>query len=110
MPLDNCPFGYFLDKTTRPYLQVKIGNPHSDSCCIATHGLIDTGADECAVPAIFADILGHDLQKGVTKTIGTGNGLTTVYIHTTTFEIYHPCNKTTYSYHPQNPNCLYAKS
>ena len=65
----------------RPFLPVTIINS-------ATHehiniwGLIDTGADECALPAEFASKLGHNLQKGSSRTIGTGNGETVAYSHT----------------------------
>jgi hypothetical protein len=44
--------------------------------------LIDTGADECALPASYAAILGHDLAAGKSKEIRTGNGITTAYSHT----------------------------
>jgi predicted aspartyl protease len=53
-------------------------------------GLIDTGADECAIPASYAPILGHNLQAGQTKYIETGNGETAAYSHVTEFEIHHP--------------------
>jgi len=50
-------------------------------------GLIDTGADECALPARYATILGHNLEAGHTKEINTGNGVTTAYSHTVKIEI-----------------------
>jgi len=34
--------------------------------------------------------LGHNLQAGTTKIIGTGNGETIAFAHTTKFEIYYP--------------------
>jgi len=34
---------------------------------IKVYGLIDTGADECAFPASFATLLGHNLQAGQVK-------------------------------------------
>lgn len=49
--------------------------------------LIDTGADECALPASFAAMLGHNLQAGNAKKISTGNGITTAYGHTTRIRI-----------------------
>ena len=49
--------------------------------------LIDTGADECAIPASYAPLLGHDLMAGKAKQVNTGNGLTTAYSHTTTIEV-----------------------
>jgi predicted aspartyl protease len=51
------------------------------------YGLIDTGADECALPASYASLLGHNLQAGVERTIQTGNGSTTAYSHTTSITI-----------------------
>jgi len=49
--------------------------------------LIDTGADECAFPASFASLLGHNLQTGQQRKISTGNGITIAYSHTTRIEI-----------------------
>lgn len=69
----------------RPWLPVVIRNPHT-SKFIRVYGLIDTGADECAIPADYAPLIGHDLQAGVQKTINTGNGPTTAYAHTLCFE------------------------
>ena len=69
----------------RPWLPVTIHNPHTKQS-ISVYGLIDTGADECAVPAGYAPLIGHDLQAGVAKTINTGNGPTTAYAHTLSFE------------------------
>jgi len=50
-------------------------------------GLIDTGADECALPARYAAILGHNLEAGTVKEINTGNGTTIAYSHTVKIEI-----------------------
>ena len=88
MPIDHCPFVSFKERL-RPYLALNIINPHTKER-IGTFGLIDTGADECAIPAGFAHVLGHNLLAGTTKTVGTGNGVTIAYSHTTKFEIYHP--------------------
>lgn len=73
----------------RPILAVKIINPSTEKN-YKTFGIIDTGADECAIPAACASLLGHNLQAGETKIINTGNGKTVAYAHTTKFEIYHP--------------------
>jgi predicted aspartyl protease len=73
------------DDTPRPWLPVKIKNPHTNQS-VNVLGLIDTGADECAVPADFAPTIGHDLQAGHQKSINTGNGVTTAYAHTLCFE------------------------
>lgn len=69
----------------RPWLPVVIHNPHTKQS-ISVYGLIDTGADECAVPAGYAPLIGHNLQAGIAKTINTGNGPTTAYAHTLCFE------------------------
>lgn len=50
-------------------------------------GLIDTGADECALPARYAAILGHNLEAGYVKEIKTGNGITIAYSHTIKIEM-----------------------
>ena len=65
----------------RPWLNVVIINPHTGRR-VKVLGLIDTGADECALPASFAVLLGHDLQVGYSKEVGTGNGRTVAYSHT----------------------------
>jgi hypothetical protein len=53
-----------------------------------TWGLIDTGSDTCAIPATYAEILGHNLLKGKNKQITTGNGITQSYEHTTEIDIF----------------------
>ena len=88
MPISNCPFTSY-GSISRPILPIKIVNPHAN-LGFKTFGIIDTGADECAVPASVANILGHNLQAGKTKRIRTGNGETIAYVHTTAFEIFHP--------------------
>ena len=87
--LTDCPFLIYDNSGLRPILPVKISNPHTNKH-IKAWGLIDTGADECAIPAGYASLLGHDLLKGTPKTINTGNGVTNAYSHTTTFELYDP--------------------
>ena len=66
----------------RPYLPIIIINPDTEKQ-INVYALIDTGADECAFPASFASLLGHNLQEGQLKRISTGNGITIAYGHTT---------------------------
>lgn len=68
-------------------LPINIHNPHTGKSVFAW-GLIDTGADECALPAYYANILGHDLMKGTAKQIGTGNGFTNAFAHTTRIDIF----------------------
>lgn len=87
--LNDCPFTDFKSGIYRPYLALKISNSLTKKS-YKTFGLIDTGADECAVPAFIADELGHNLHAGIPKTITTGSGKASVYRHTTKFEIYHP--------------------
>jgi hypothetical protein len=89
MPLTDCPFTLWADGIYRPTLQIRIINPHS-GLSQRGYGIIDTGADECAVPASYANLLGHDLQAGRQKTVSTGNGETIAYAHTTKFEIFSP--------------------
>lgn len=59
----------------RPWLPVTVINPYTNKE-IKIYGLIDTGADECTLPARYASILGHNLEKGFVKEINTGNGKT----------------------------------
>lgn len=68
-------------------LPVCIINPHTGKS-LCTWALIDTGADECALPAVYAAQLGHTLQAGTPKQVGTGNGITNAYAHTTRIDIY----------------------
>lgn len=89
MPIRNCPLTLCNNGIYRPILPINIINPHSGKN-LNTYGIIDTGADECAVPAAMADLLEHNLQSGKSKTISTGNGETIAFSHITTFEIYHP--------------------
>ncbi len=70
-------------------LRIRIRNPHTGQH-LSTVGLIDTGADECALPAEFAQILGHDLEAGQVKYIATGNGVATAFSHTCSIEILAP--------------------
>ncbi|MBI4682583.1 MAG: hypothetical protein HY757_05730 [Nitrospirae bacterium] len=97
MPISNCPLTLCSNGIYRPILPICIINPHT-SKQLKTYGLIDTGADECAVPASMADLLGHNLQSGQSKIISTGNGETIAFSHTTSFEVYHPStNKLLYT-------------
>jgi predicted aspartyl protease len=87
MPIVKCPF-----TSGRPILPLRIINPHTGQAHRAA-GLIDTGADECAVPAYIASVIGHNLTAGGRKQIRTGNGLTTAFSHTTRLEIFHPATQ-----------------
>ena len=64
----------------RPYLPITIINPENQKE-INVYALIDTGADECALPASFASPLGYNLQSGQQNKINTGNGITIAYTH-----------------------------
>ena len=89
MPIENCPFTVCNGDVFRPLLPIRILNPHTNMS-FQSYGLIDTGADECAIPAGYAPILGHNLQAGNVKHINTGNGITIAYSHTIKFELFHP--------------------
>lgn len=89
MPIRDCPFTDCGNGIFRPILPVRIINPHTLKG-YRTFGIIDTGADDCAVPAVVAPLLGHNLQAAKQKIISTGNGETIAYAHTTRFEIFHP--------------------
>lgn len=83
MSVHNYPFSVIRPgDVPRPYLPVTIINPDTDMQ-IKVYALIDTGADECALPSSFASILGHNFQDGQPKKISTGNGITIAYSHTT---------------------------
>jgi clan AA aspartic protease len=82
MLVENYPFTITrLGDIARPYLPVTIINPENQKE-INVYALVDTGADECALPASFASLLGHNLQSGQQKKINTGNGITIAYSHT----------------------------
>jgi predicted aspartyl protease len=87
MPIRDYPFTVTRPgDAPRPYLPVTIVNPITKKR-LSVFALIDTGADECAFPASFAPLLGHDLQAGQQKKISTGNGTTIAYGHTSRLEI-----------------------
>ncbi|MFQ5779194.1 MAG: retropepsin-like aspartic protease [Nitrospiria bacterium] len=87
MPIRNHPFSITRPgDVPRPYLPITIINPDTEKR-LKVIALIDTGADECALPASFAPILGHHLEAGQAKKINTGNGVTIAYAHTLRIEI-----------------------
>ncbi len=69
MPITNYPFTC-IGSIYRPMLPIKIHNP-STGKSFQTWGLIDTGADESAMPAGLAEPLGHELLAGITKPMRT---------------------------------------
>jgi predicted aspartyl protease len=76
----------FPGEGARPYVPVKITNPDTGKS-IEMYALVDTGADECALPASFARILEHNLHEGTKKQIRTGNGVSTAYGHTAVIDM-----------------------
>ncbi len=87
MPISEYPFqAIHPGSRPRPMLPIRIINPHTGSS-MQSWGLVDTGADDCAIPASYAAILGHALTAGAVKQITTGNGATNSYAHTTRIEI-----------------------
>ena len=70
----------------KPILPIIIKNPQTGQF-LNIWGLIDTGADRCSVPASYASLLGHNLTQGRKILIGTGNGMTNAYKHTTEIDI-----------------------
>jgi len=76
-----------LGDVARPYLPVSIVNPENNKL-LNVFALVDTGADECALPASFALPLSHDLQSGRPKKVSTGNGMTIAYGHTVCIKIF----------------------
>jgi predicted aspartyl protease len=70
----------------RPYLQVRYLNPHSGRS-LRAWPLIDTGADDCVLPADYAVLLGHDLKAGGKVRVRGVHGHDMAYQHTTVIEI-----------------------
>jgi hypothetical protein len=89
MPIVQFPFlRTSPNSIERPMLFIKITNPAS-GLSIDTIGMIDTGADWCAIPASYANILGYVLPDGTPKSVGTGNGITMAYSHISRIDVYH---------------------
>ncbi len=87
MPVRNQQFQKLRpDQIGRPMLYVRYLNPHSGKE-LKTWAMIDTGADDCAIPAGYAEILDHDLHAGAEHHVTTGNGATVGYKHTMQIEI-----------------------
>lgn len=93
MPFRDCPFRY-VNGLYRLHLPIQIINPHSNKSEFAW-ALIDTGADGCAFPAWYAEILEHELTAGEQEECHTGNGRTQSFKHTTIIEAIHPISKRT---------------
>lgn len=105
MPIVDFPFLQSSpDAISRPMLFIKITNPIT-GFTLDSVGVIDTGADTSAVPAMFAPILGYDFKSGIPKPMGTGNGLTIAYSHQCRLDIYD-----TNSVLNRNVNIIYTTS
>ena len=88
MPIIDYPFHRVISSApSRPMLPIRVTNPDT-RLSLRSWGLIDTGADDCAFPAQFASLLGHNLTAGRQKEIDTGNGITIAYAHTCKIDIY----------------------
>jgi hypothetical protein len=88
MPIVNFPFlRISQDSVERPILVVKIVNPQT-GLTLDSMGIVDTGADACAIPAGYGRLLGYDIKSGTPKPVGTGKGLTTAYSHLCRLDIY----------------------
>jgi len=87
VPIRNRPFTSFgTSVPSRPYLHVQFLNPHS-GVKRRLFGLIDTGADECALPAEFAKVFGHNYLKGKKRDIIGVGGHVEAFSHTMSIEI-----------------------
>ncbi len=87
MPITSYPFRALKPgDIRRAMLPVRIHNPATGHH-LQSWGIVDTGADDCALPASFAPLLGHNLAAGTPKQVNTGNGITNAYAHTTRIEI-----------------------
>ncbi len=116
MPIKDYPFQSFeLGGPRRPILPVKIINPYTKKSIVSL-GLIDTGSEECAVPAYLAKALGHNYKKGTAKDFISASGTGTAYSHTTKIEIIIPGKKkviipaTTIDFIEGLPNILLGES
>jgi hypothetical protein len=88
MPIKDYPFLLTsVNSPARPMLAIRITNPDT-GLFIDTYGLIDTGADDCAIPASLAKSLGHNLTAGNIKEVGITSGIVKVYSHSCTIEIF----------------------
>jgi hypothetical protein len=89
MPIHECPLTKNAGGSLVAYLPVTIVNPHTGQK-LRTQGIIDTGADECAIPARAARIIGHKLKAGTPSKVTTGNGTAIAWSHTTIILVHHP--------------------
>lgn len=96
MPIKDFPFKPLKEGGSGyPCLNIRIINL-VNGIFVPVIGIIDTGADDCAIPAYYAGLLRHNLKKGYKKEIITGNGITFAYSHTTTIDILNNDDKVVY--------------
>jgi len=87
VPVTDHPFRAIVPNgPRRPLLNVKLINPHT-GMDLKTWALIDTGADNCVLPASFAQPLGHNLKAGDSRQILSASGNSKAYDHTMRIEI-----------------------
>lgn len=96
MPIRNFPFLRVKGSVYRPWLPITITNPHTTKS-ISMFALVDTGADDCVMPAQFARILGHNFKKGIPRQAGTAKGKNHGFCHTTKIDIVDLQNKILYT-------------
>lgn len=94
MIISNRPFTQESPETfARPLLDIVIKNP-SNKKFVKALGLIDTGADRCALPPYIAKLLGYDLKTGKHDRVITAKKMADVYAHPTII---------TFDHFPSNP-------
>lgn len=82
MPITHYPFTRLgPDAPFLPFLYITVINPQN-GFSKQMPALIDTGADQCAIPGFYAHSLGHVLRKGDRRDIVTANGNAVAYSHT----------------------------
>lgn len=86
MPIKDYHFTSVAGAPARPMLWIRVTNPDTKKGIIAL-AIVDTGADDCAFPAIVAAMLGHKLKSVPPKEIKTASGTTYAYAHTSRVDI-----------------------
>ena len=70
----------------RPWLPIMVVNPDTGNW-LNVYALIDTGADDCALPAHLALMLGYALLTGKSRRISTGAGIAIARSHRVRIEV-----------------------
>lgn len=89
MPIRNCKISNIHRTPGLISIPVSITNPRNNKS-IKLHGIIDTGASECFVPAQLSRLLEFDYKTVRESSISTGNGMTKAYKHLMNITVYHP--------------------